>query len=139
MDLDQIPLLALIKGKLGYDSQRQRVISQNVANADTPAFSPTDMQAFRPDKAMGRSMDLAPVNQAITNVAHLAAPGPPKSVWTTTSAPDSETTLDGNQVVLEEQMMKMTEAKMDYDAAVTLYQQSLGLLKLAIRRPGGGV
>jgi flagellar basal-body rod protein FlgB len=53
------------------------------------------------------------------------------------SAPDSETTLDGNQVVLEEQMLKMSESRSDYDAAIGFYQKSLGLLHLAIRKPGG--
>jgi len=33
-------------------------------------------------------------------------------------------------------MMKLTQAKMDYDAAVGFYQQSLGLLKMALKKPG---
>jgi flagellar basal-body rod protein FlgB len=37
---------------------------------------------------------------------------------------------------LEEQMMKMTDARMNYDAAVTFYQKSLGLLRMASRAPG---
>ena len=51
---------------------------------------------------------------------------------------DSETTLDGNSVVLEEQMMKMSEARMAYDAAVGFYQKSLNLLRTAARPPGRG-
>jgi flagellar basal-body rod protein FlgB len=51
-------------------------------------------------------------------------------------APDSETTLDGNRVVLEDQMMKMTEARLDYDAAIGFYQKSMDLLRLAARPPG---
>jgi len=35
-------------------------------------------------------------------------------------------------------MMKLTESRMDYDAAVGFYQKSLDMLKLAARRPGGG-
>jgi flagellar basal-body rod protein FlgB len=137
MDLDQIPVMALIKGKLGYDTQRQKVISQNVANADTPGFAPTDLGAFTFEKAVkGDGLALAPVQAAATNAAHISPPKESPSVWKPHEAPDSEARLDGNQVVLEEQMMKMTEARMDYDAAVQLYQQSLGLLKLAIRKPG---
>ena len=52
---------------------------------------------------------------------------------------DTETTLDGNSVVLEEEMMKMTDARMNYDAAISFYQKSLGLLRMATRRPGAGV
>ncbi len=137
MDLDQIPLLAALKGKLGYDTARQRVIAQNVANADTPDFAPSDLGAFTVKEASGGALAMAPVAAARTNAAHISPPKAAPSVWKPHNAPDSEARLDGNQVVLEEQMMKMTEARMDYDAAVSLYQQSLGLLKLAIRRPGG--
>ena len=49
---------------------------------------------------------------------------------------DSETTLDGNKVVLEDQMAKMTEARMDYEAAIGFYQKSLEMLRMAARPPG---
>jgi flagellar basal-body rod protein FlgB len=45
--------------------------------------------------------------------------------------------MDGNSVVLEEEMMKMAESRMAYDAAISFYQKSLGMLRLASRRPGG--
>ena len=54
------------------------------------------------------------------------------------AAPDSETTLDGNRVVLEEQMMKMTEARLEYEAAIGFYQKSLNLLRMASRPPSRG-
>ncbi len=53
------------------------------------------------------------------------------------AAPDSETTLNGNQGVLEEQMMKMSDTGSDYDTAIGLYQKALGLLHLANGKPGG--
>ena len=43
MNVDSIPLFGLLKGKLGYLNQRQRLIAQNVANADTPGYAPTDL------------------------------------------------------------------------------------------------
>jgi flagellar basal-body rod protein FlgB len=52
-------------------------------------------------------------------------------------APDSETTLDGNSVVLEEEMVKMGQARMDYDTAVGFYEQSMTMLQTAAKRPGG--
>ena len=45
-------------------------------------------------------------------------------------------TIDRNGVVLEEEMMKLTQARMDYDAAVGFYQKSMDILKMAIRKPG---
>ena len=46
MDLSQIPLFAMLRGRLGYLSQRQQVIAQNVANSDTPGFLPKDLTPF---------------------------------------------------------------------------------------------
>jgi flagellar basal-body rod protein FlgB len=34
-------------------------------------------------------------------------------------------------------MVKLTDARQDYDAAVSFYQKSLDMLKLATRKPGG--
>ena len=52
------------------------------------------------------------------------------------NSPDSETTLDGNSVVLEEEMMRMSQARMDYDTAVSFYNQSLAMIQQAAKRPG---
>jgi flagellar basal-body rod protein FlgB len=38
--------------------------------------------------------------------------------------------------VLEEEMMRMADARMNYDAAITFYQKSLGMLRLATKKPG---
>ena len=54
----------------------------------------------------------------------------------TMRSPDSETTLNGNAVVLEEEMIKMAESRMNYDAAISFYQKSMGMLRLATKRPG---
>jgi flagellar basal-body rod protein FlgB len=51
-------------------------------------------------------------------------------------SPDSETTLDGNSVVLEEEMMRMSQSRMDYDTAVSFYQQAMTMLQTAAKRPG---
>ena len=142
MTLDEIPLFAMLKGKLGYLSDRQRLIAQNVANADTPGYAPSDLKPFSIPTALAAAASPGPgaaqgaVTAARTNVTHISTKPPPKTTWKTTTGPDSEVTLDGNQVVLEDQMMKMTESRLDYDAAIGLYQKSVAMLRLAARRPG---
>ena len=42
----------------------------------------------------------------------------------------------GNNVVLEEQMMKVTQNQMDYQAATTLYSRGLGLIRTALSKGG---
>ena len=74
---------------------------------------------------------------AVTDSAHLSPAGAPASPYRTHPQADSETTLNGNRVVLEDEMVRMGEARMNYDAAIGFYQKSLGLLRMAARRPGG--
>ena len=45
-----------------------------------------------------------------------------------------ETTPRGNAVVLEDEMMKVAQTQMDYQAATALYSRSLGLIKTALGR-----
>lgn len=140
MDLNAIPLFAMLKGKLSYTSQRQRLIAENVANADVPNYAPRDLKPFTFNAALqgvqaSQAMGVAPL--ARTSAAHMEIATPPAPAATAVGSPDSETRLDGNRVVLEEQMVKMSEARMDYDAVVGFYQQSLGLLKMAVTKPGG--
>jgi flagellar basal-body rod protein FlgB len=77
---------------------------------------------------------------AQTSAGHL--PGGAKragmsaGAFRTVKGVDSETTLDGNSVVLEDQMIKMSEARMQYDAAIGFYQKSMALLRMAARPPG---
>ncbi len=133
MSLDAIPLFAMLKSKMGYETQRQRVLAENVANSDTPGFAPSDLKPFTPAAAL---QPPAGVSAARTNPAHLVGRTRPAGVLKPSASPDGEARLDGNQVVLEEEMMKMSDSRAGYDAAVSLYQQSLALLRTAARAPG---
>jgi len=139
MDLADIPLFAMIRGKLGYLSERQKVIAENVANANTPGYKPRDLKPFS-FQAQMQAQASGPSALAVTQPGHMA---PPALAHAATAAKpvvskDSETTLDGNSVVLEEEMLKMGQARADYDAAIGFYQKSLDLIRLAARAPGHG-
>lgn len=129
----ELPLLALIKGRLDHLGRRQKLIAENVANADTPGFVPRDLKPFTVAAMAGAAR--GGVAMVRTSVMHLpggaAGPG-----WRSVKTPDSETTLDGNAVVLEEEMIKLAEARTDYDAAISLYQKSMAMLRSATRAPG---
>jgi flagellar basal-body rod protein FlgB len=139
MGLDDIPLLAMLKSHLGYLTERQRLISENVANSDTPGYAPKDLSPFQVHLAgqggggVAAALPLAPVT---TSAAHLTPIAPASQALHAKSTADSEIRLDGNKVVLEEEMMKMNDARMNYNATISLYEKSIGMLQLAIRAPG---
>ena len=139
MDISGIPLFAMLRQRLGYLGERQRVIAQNVANADTPGYTPRDLKAFSFTAAVQSQAGMTMVQPAQTAAGHL--PGGMKRIggngtFRSVSRSDSETTLDGNGVVLEDQMINMAESRMQYEAAIGFYQKSMALLRMAARPPG---
>ena len=133
MSLDAVPLFAMLKARMGYETQRQRVLGENVANSDTPGYAPRDLAGFTFAGALNAAA--GGVDPARTNAAHMTGRVRQGS-FKANAAPDGEVRLDGNQVVLEEEMTKMSDSRGAYDAAVTLYQQSLNMLRTAARAPG---
>ena len=138
MNLDTIPLFSMLKSRLGYENQRQKLISQNVANTDTPAYAPKDLKTFKVTTAESGSGQLGMVQPTTANVGFIAPPDATgnKTQWKVISTSDSETTLDGNKVVLEDQMAKMAESRMNYEAAIGFYEKSLAMIQMAARIPG---
>jgi flagellar basal-body rod protein FlgB len=146
MDMNGIPLFSLLQNKLGYLNERQKVIAQNVANASTPGYTPHDLKPFSEQPGLKSGPSAKPVlamSATVTDAAHMVGKSSSEDdtnkarVYANVASPDSETTLDGNQVVLEEQMLKMTQARNDYDAAVGFYQKALQMLHQAVQKPGG--
>ncbi len=137
MGFADLPLLSQIKGRLTWLDERQRVVAQNVANADTPGYVARDLKAPTDFAAAMRQGGGLQMRQ--TTAAHMPSAGRTArrvARFTSQAAPDSETTLDGNSVVVEEQMLKMAESRMAYDAAIGLYQKSMSMLRLAAKMPG---
>ena len=134
MGIDGIPLFSMLRGRLSWLGERQRVVAENVANADTPGYAARDLSA---PTDFARALDGARgVGLMRTSGMHMASPTAAATPFTAEVSPDSETTPDGNSVVVEEQMLRMAESRMAYDAAIGFYQKSLNMLRLAARAPG---
>src|SRR5579859_2089413 len=108
MASNDIPLLLMLKSRFGYLQQQQRNIAVNVANSDTPGFVPKELKPFSytaPGKGIAPAGGLA-LTPVQTNAVHLAGKAAAtQQPWKSDFSPDSEARLDGNQVVLEEEMM----------------------------------
>ena len=139
MRLDGMPVFAALKDALDFNSARSRVIAENVANADTPGFVPRDVSGgdFARAVEANRRGAVRATPVMTTHPGHQTAPNAssPTRTWRAEASPDSETTIDGNAVVIEEQMSKVAETRMNYEAALSLYQKTLGLMRLAVKPP----
>lgn len=132
----EIPYFAALKAKLDHLGVRQKLLAENIANATTPGFTPrdaapADFDAIVRGARAGSGGGLALVR---TQASHLAPRSAPEA-WKITDTPDSETTIDGNQVVLEEQTLKAGQVQIEFDTAIGLYQKGLQILRTAARAP----
>ena len=129
MAISEIPIFAMLRTKMHWHQERQRLLAENVANADTPKFRPRDLV---PPKVDDRP-PAAAVTLVRSDAAHIAGAG---SGANTEFQPDRrgayEVRPTGNAVTLEDEMLKVAANQMDYQAATTLYGRSLGLIKTAL-------
>ncbi|HWU50193.1 MAG TPA: flagellar basal body rod protein FlgB [Asticcacaulis sp.] len=132
-----ISFLSALQNRMGWLSDRQKVVAENVANASTPGFKPKDLKA-QDFAAMvqGQASEGGGMALNETNAMHMDLPNAGPSHAQDIVSPDSETTLDGNSVVLEEQMLKMSDSRMQFQAAVGFYEKSLAMIKMAAKQPG---
>ena len=133
MDLNNLKLFKLAMTRMDWATQRQRVLSQNISNADTPDYRPKDLNAVDFKQVLRGEM-AAPVQVARTNPNHLRGTIQEQEKFRDISQRKTfEASPDGNQVVVEEQMQKVSDTRAAYDTAVTLMQANLKMLSIAIK------
>jgi flagellar basal-body rod protein FlgB len=132
MSINDLPALSVLRTKMQWHEQRQRVLAENVSNSNTPNFKPRDLVEPKFDQN-GANAAGAPGSLAIlrTSQAHLSATGAEPSFDQNRRA-GFQTRPAGNAVSLEHEMLKVSANQMDYAAATSLYSKSLHLLKMAI-------
>lgn len=136
MSLDNFSIFGALRDKLQWHQARQSTLAQNVANADTPDYRAKDLAPLDFSQTM-KLASAGDVSTAMTHRAHIeGAAASFNGPFSTERSGGFEITPEGNEVVLEEQMMKVTSNQMDFQLASTLYNKSLGLLKIAINRGG---
>jgi flagellar basal-body rod protein FlgB len=132
MAITDIPIFSMLRTKLQYSQERQRVLSENVANADTPNYRARDLRAPKfPEPTQIAPATVSSVSLARTENGHIAQLGG-NSSFGTNRQNSYEVRPTGTAVNLEDEMIKVADNQMDYQAASALYTRSLGLLKVAL-------
>lgn len=135
---------ALIQ-KMDWHGQRQKVLADNIANADTPDYQPKDLvpmdfKAVLKDSSTRSSAKSAGGRILTTNPVHIGAQSGPAhaDAKSRTQKKVYEVAPAGNAVVLEEQMLKVSENVMDYEMTSNTYRKFMTLLRTALGRGGQG-
>ena len=131
MDITRLPLFGMIARRMDWLSHRQTVLSQNVANADTPNYQPRDLKAI--DFKAEMRKQTSRLTAATTSTSHQTSrmiAGPDRE----DKPRSSETTLSGNSVQMDSELMKVADTAMDYQMTTNIYRRQLAMLRSAIGR-----
>ncbi|MFD2207904.1 flagellar basal body rod protein FlgB [Kiloniella antarctica] len=131
---DKLKITDVLAKKMDWLTQRQSVLAKNIANSDTLNYVPKDLKDKHFQALVSRS---APVMiQKASREGHLSSdPLKNRNVKAAKSKDLYETSPSGNSVILEEQMIKMSETQLDYQAMVRLYKKHQDMFKMALRGP----
>lgn len=126
--MTQAGVFDLAEQRLAWLEQRQRMLAQNVANANTPRYAAQDLAPFA--SALARASAASP---ARTQEGHLAGTqgGP---LQADRSVRPKERAPDGNAVALEDELVKVADTEQAQELTTGLYGKYMSLFRLALGR-----
>jgi len=116
-------LFALAEQRLEWIDQRQRVVSQNIANADTPDYTARDLKPF---DQLVRQQSISPT---VTNSLHMQ--GSVQLASLTRELP-SERAPDGNAVSVEGELTKVAQNETNAGLVGNLWKTYMGMYMTAL-------
>lgn len=153
MPTNDLALFKALYTKMDWLEARQRVIAENISNANTPGYKPRDIAPLNfkdvlsssastlPLRAAGVSLNagaaLGGIGPARTDPAHMSAGGATggSNAVQEQQQRDTYATLpSGNAVVIEEQLIKANETMVDHRMMTNVYQKNLNMLRVAMGR-----
>jgi flagellar basal-body rod protein FlgB len=133
MSISDLPVLSALRTKMQWHQERQRVLSENVSNSDSPNFKPRDLVEPKFDKTgASAAASMGSLAMMRTTASHIAAAGGGGQTFDQNNRAGFQTRPAGNAVNLEDEMLKVSANQMDYAAVTSLYSKSLHMLKVAI-------
>lgn len=143
MDLLNSAFMNGLAGRMRFLAARTGLIAQNIANANTPNFEAQDLappdSATRDFAQLTRSAARKAQNSQqagalrVSDPRHMQATSARAGEFRAVDAPDAEAGLNGNKVSVETQMMKLSETRMAYQMASSVYRKGVDMMRLAAR------
>lgn len=120
----------LLKKVLDLRQQNQQVIASNIANADTPGYTPARLSF---EKELAGAAGRNGSGMVATDPRHLPLRhgGVDQVEGRVLRTPDRSGLGDGNNVNVDQEMIDLAENQLLYEAAVQMLNKKMGLLKYA--------
>ena len=134
MDLGSLSVFRALQARMHWLSERQEVLAQNVANADTPHYQSRDLKPLDFGEVLRGQQGR--MTLAVSQPGHIAVKDGDAGRRAASEKTKLESNPTGNGVVLEEEMLKVGQSTHDYQLMTSLYSKSLGMIKIALGRGG---
>jgi flagellar basal-body rod protein FlgB len=141
LDFAGISLFNIMKQKLSYMSERQSVLAQNIANADTPGYKAKDVKEpnFKKMAKMAGGGAVRKLPMTLTDEQHIPSkPGMIGMYKVEKRDKTDELNPNENNVVIEEEMAKVASNQAEYQKVINLYGKAVAMFKTAIGNPNAG-
>ena len=134
MTTESIALFKALGAKMDFLNQRQRIISQNISNSDTPKYRPKDLVPVDFGKVLGSvtKQGAHSVSLETTKANHMPPPNEIPGARSRKQKETYEVAPVGNAVIMEEQLIKSNQTVADYNLMTSLYQKNVGLIRTAL-------
>lgn len=123
---ENLEIMSMAQAMARHAALRQNIVSQNIANADTPGYRARDVSPFSQIYGSG-----AETGMAATRAGHLTAEG---GASPRISRLDTDLSPNGNSVSLEAEMVKAVEIRRQHDRALAIYKSSMNVLRASLGR-----
>ena len=130
MAVTDLPLFSMLKTRMHWLEERQKLLAENVANANTPSYRARDLKQLNFRGELEASL-AGGVPLRTTEAGHIGGSTGTEG-FDQTTAGGFETTPSQNSVVLEDEMMKVAQTQLDHQTAISLYQRGIGMIKTAL-------
>ena len=123
----------LLAQRLDWLGQRQGVIAQNLANADTANYRPKDISENDFRRAL-KGVTQSALQPRQTRPGHMVPGGPAGAggLRAKQEATIYEESPSGNAVVLENELVKMGQTQAQHELVVALYKKYMTIMKTAV-------
>ncbi|MCE9508353.1 MAG: flagellar basal body protein [Alphaproteobacteria bacterium] len=136
MTAQDLPLMDAAIRKMRWHETRQRVLAQNIANADTAGYQAQDTVPLDFSNLLEGSANQHSLSLATTDSKHLGldgASGFAGQPVIKTEKKFFDSSGSSNAISVEEQLLKMNESYTDHRLAAAIYQKNVDMLKRAAR------
>ena len=135
--MSNLGLFQMARQQMDWLGERQSVLAQNIANANTPNYNSRDLEPLDFSRQLAQ---VRQINMVSTAGKHLQGSviRPDHRVDELRAREVYETNPDGNGVVMEEQLIKVSDTQMRFQLASNIYQKHQSMLRTSLGTRGQG-